>query len=189
MTRHVPAIFCACSLNRRPRASRGFSLTELVVVIAILSILVGISVAALSRAQRARSNARCASNLRSIGLAFQSYTTDNDDHYPQPALAAQWEDLLRRYIPGSTFCCPADAEIYPKTARSYDWRDMGESSSSLAGRRTTEVVRDGVSLSYDTLQGWHDVRKVQVVFTDASVHMLDDEVWLKELQLPVVSGP
>jgi prepilin-type N-terminal cleavage/methylation domain-containing protein len=189
MINRLPVKFRADLATPPNRVPRAFSLVELVVVIAILAILAAISMTALSRAHKARNNLLCATNLRTIGLALQNYASDNSDVYPQPSTAAQWEDLLRKYIRRTTFCCPSDQELFPATGSSYDWRDTGDPLSSLAGRRTADVARGDVSLAYDALPGWHDPHKVQVVLTDSSVHLINEDVFLRELQMPVGAGP
>jgi len=181
--------FCACYAAPVLSHRRALTIIELLVVVVIISILITISLAALARAQQARGRAMCAGNLRSIGLAFQSYASDNGDVFPLPTVNAQWEDLLRNYIRRSTFCCPSDQELYPATGSSYDWRDTGDPAASLAGKRTADIVRSDVSLAFDALPGWHEAHKIQIVFTDASVHSLSDDCFLKELQMPVFKGP
>lgn len=63
-------------------AKRGFTLIELLVVIAIIAILAALLLPALSRAKQKGQQAVCLSNLRQIGLSFQIYLGDHENHFP-----------------------------------------------------------------------------------------------------------
>lgn len=54
---------------------------ELLVVIAIIAVLAAMLLPALNRARDAARAARCASNLRQLGVALQMYLGDNDGHF------------------------------------------------------------------------------------------------------------
>lgn len=66
----------------KSRRRRGFTLIELLVVIAIIGILAALLVPAVSAGKRRAHSSRCKSNLRQVGLAINSYATDNEDYLP-----------------------------------------------------------------------------------------------------------
>jgi prepilin-type N-terminal cleavage/methylation domain-containing protein len=112
------------------RSFRGFSLTELLVVLAIIAALAAI-VLPVGRSVLARSrSAACLSNLRQIGTGLEAYLQDNGQTMPELAAGrkSKSEDLpvldtvLAEYVPSrEVFHCPADHEIHEKSGSSYVW--------------------------------------------------------------------
>lgn len=62
----------------------GFSLVELVVVIAIIGILAALLLPALSRLQESARRAECANNLRQMGHSFMMFASESKGHYYPP---------------------------------------------------------------------------------------------------------
>ncbi|MCP4452197.1 MAG: DUF1559 domain-containing protein [Planctomycetes bacterium] len=58
---------------------RGFTLIELLLVIAIIAVLMGILMPALSRARESAKRTVCSNNLRGLTLAWTMYAGDNED--------------------------------------------------------------------------------------------------------------
>ena len=73
-----------CQLKRRNSAAAAFTLIELLVVIAIIAILAGLLFPAFGRMQALADRAHCASNLRQVGAAINSYVGDHDGLLPGP---------------------------------------------------------------------------------------------------------
>jgi len=100
--------------NVRPSAvtpMKGFTLIELMVVIAIVALLIGILLPGLGQAQAAARQVVCLSNMRQIGLATQYYVRDNSAYPPAYVNATcRWMDLLKQYVPKDcgVYRCPED---------------------------------------------------------------------------------
>jgi prepilin-type N-terminal cleavage/methylation domain-containing protein/prepilin-type processing-associated H-X9-DG protein len=72
---------------------RGFTIIEVLVVIAILVILLAILVPALSRARAEARNVVCQSNERQLAIAFLAYSSENTGRLPTARHAEQYDWL------------------------------------------------------------------------------------------------
>ena len=67
------------------RFRRGFSLVELVVLIAIVGILLALLLPAINGAREAGRRASCLNKIKQIDLAFQNYASTFNNAYPPAA--------------------------------------------------------------------------------------------------------
>jgi len=72
---------------------KNFSLIELLVVTAILSILMSLLLPVLAEAKAIGKRTLCLSNLKQQGSAYLSYTIENDDWFPKYG-PASYNDML-----------------------------------------------------------------------------------------------
>lgn len=112
----------------------GFSLIELLVVMAVMTVLMALVIPIASMITQSAEAAKCASNLRQLGTALLAFTNDNRGRIPPPNISndadvdlnrngikdaddeafgrdkGNWWGFLRTYLPdielSSVFLCP-----------------------------------------------------------------------------------
>jgi prepilin-type N-terminal cleavage/methylation domain-containing protein len=76
--------------DRPPRGALGFTLVELLVVVAIIALLIAILLPSLNKARQAAYRIQCGSNIRQILLATAMYTNQFQGAYP--GVDRKWQD-------------------------------------------------------------------------------------------------
>src|SRR4051812_2156364 len=62
---------------------RGFSLTELLTLVGLVTLLLSLLVPVLSKVRAAASNTNCLSNIRQMGAAWTTYTMEHHGRLPE----------------------------------------------------------------------------------------------------------
>jgi prepilin-type N-terminal cleavage/methylation domain-containing protein len=166
------------------RRSTAFTLFELLVTLAIITILIAILLAGISRIRGNAKSAVCLSQLHQIATALIAYTRDNTERFPDPAASqASWEQMIGNYVlTPSLFNCPGDEEIYPVVGSSYDWRDTGVDQTTLAGKLCVGLKCPNPVLAFDALPGWHAKQKMNAARMDGSAATMDQGECIGDLQ-------
>jgi prepilin-type N-terminal cleavage/methylation domain-containing protein/prepilin-type processing-associated H-X9-DG protein len=139
---------------------RGFTLTEVMVVVGLIGVLTSLLLPVVSKARAGARSANCLSNLRQMGLAWTMYLAENKGRLPEyiqstpatPDVAwrGYWLGILESYkVKNDSLLCPAASEAIPYNQpnkgfgnATYAWTGKFQSAGSVA-RLSTTVYRDG----------------------------------------------
>ena len=168
----------------------GFTLVELLIVMAIIGILVSLLAPQLGSIRERAERAKCAANLRNLAAAVQSYTVENDNRFPMvetnpsnPVYSADVGakpilEVLGEYgVTPDSLKCPSDVRKqnwFKKTGSSYEWRPLldGELVSAPViytrrGERFPPLSKIRLVMDFEKVHGG----RANLLFADGTVKM------------------
>ena len=106
---------------------QGFTLVELLVVMAVIALLAGFILPSFGKAREQGRKTQCMNNLKQIGLGIEMYRVDNEDRYP-----ADLNVLYNTATPSDgyidnlkVFKCPSTVNAVPATPGAGDYTYVG----------------------------------------------------------------
>ncbi len=143
---------------------RGFTLMEILIVLAVIAVLAGIGIP-LGRSMVAKSReTACLNQLRSLGVALEGYLQDHNRILPSLAMGRSsksdespvLETVLLGYVETpDAFKCPQDSREFYKSGSSYFWNHL------QSGLPVSEVAFFGINDRPDKIplisdkEAWH----------------------------------
>ena len=127
------------------RKQKGFSLIELLIVVAIILIIAAIAIPNLLRARIAANESSAVASLRTINTAMISYNSS----YPTVGFAANLTALTGTctgsVVPSSTSACLIDTTLASGTKSGYTFGAAGTSSGYAAWANPVSLNTTGVN--------------------------------------------
>jgi prepilin-type N-terminal cleavage/methylation domain-containing protein/prepilin-type processing-associated H-X9-DG protein len=161
-----------------PSRQDGFTLVELIVVVAIIAVLVSIAVPVSSHVIQSGKAAACVSNLSNIAVALQLYLGDHNQVMPtlQAGRASVSDNVpvidntLSAYVrEPRVFACPADAQgLAAATGTSYFWNSVLNGQSVAHLRFFLSNGQNSEIPILSDKQGFHPyaANKVNILYAD-----------------------
>jgi len=146
--------------QRSTRGGRGFSLTELLVVICAVAVVAVLLLPALAASKRKSSRLGCVDNLKELALGFKMWAGDNGDKFPMQLAATNdtmmklisngnayvlWQTMTNEMSTPKILHCPADTNHIAATDFTVGFSDANISYffSLDAGETHPQMILSG----------------------------------------------
>lgn len=133
------------------RLRRGFTLTEMMVVVLVITVIALLSLMMISRARESARRSASAGNLRQFGVAITSFVADNSGYLPasRSSQGAYWPQIIWPYIES------LDPYMIPKSPnRPMDAKSPGEGYFPMADNAAMNPQKQPIRWNY-VINGGH----------------------------------
>ncbi|MDF3130760.1 type II secretion system protein [Kiritimatiellaeota bacterium B1221] len=145
--------------------NEGFTLIEMLVVLAIFALLISLIVPAINRVQRTAKQTACAGNLRQCGQALLAYATEHQGNLPNPGkdynldrYAVEFIEALKPYVGDyMIWGCPASGVVpmdHPENTVSAPRGGYFYYPYRFPNAQNYTTLRSNFPLMQDTLYTW-----------------------------------
>lgn len=117
--------------KKEMKKRKGFTLVEIMIVVAIIALLAAIAIPNLLTARRSANDAAAKSELHTLSTAFENYAIDNDGSYPTTQ-----SDIIPTYIaatPGNM----TESASGTKGGYTFTWNTHTSSAYNVTAEATT----------------------------------------------------
>lgn len=169
--------------------ARAFTLVELLISLAIVALLVGLLLPALSGARRLAHRSICANNLRQVGLAWHAYMQATE-HLPQHTAEPDWAYGGVRFVgpdhlPIADSARPInaylDSDAAPNQARAIEvFEDLADVGITLRDEPLRSILPDGATC-FETFGTSYRANKSLLDSTSAGIDQLHRPLKVAEI--------
>jgi len=170
------------------RQTRGVTLLEVLVVIAVIGIVLGLLIPAVVRTRQRARNIECLNNLRQLSLGFRLHAESRGGRFPS-GTRKPWFVEIAPHLQATegVFQCPDDPG---QTPLSYGWRDdlATVPEACLAGKKIDRAATSQLVLVFDQSPGWHEPDMINVGTVGGAAMSLDEQAFEDNLMFSVDTG-
>jgi prepilin-type N-terminal cleavage/methylation domain-containing protein len=146
-------------MRRNARTETGFTLMELLMVIAVIAILTALLMPVVNGVKSKAKRAICLNNLRQINSGVRMYADDSSDRSPNPGgtvatnvfLGVAYKELMKNYVglEGASsprdklFACPVDTFYYDYVLKFHSGPPVGFIPESICAQSDSDYSSYG----------------------------------------------
>jgi prepilin-type N-terminal cleavage/methylation domain-containing protein/prepilin-type processing-associated H-X9-DG protein len=177
----------------------GFTLIEQLVVIAIISLLMGLSVNIFRPIKEYYYTLCCGNHFKNLYLALEMYAGDNNGRCPNPDVTDQtqvpeqiqvslkFKEALWPYVKSEDiFWCPKDQEKEAHLGGSYTWRVTCDPKTSIAGVKL-DLLRhpERIIIAGELSHECHKSEMINALYADGHVDLVTMGEFLENIRTPL----